>query len=143
MTVVRILLAALALVAAVHPSATRAAETADFISGTYVIEGRCPALAALQAGGDRNVSTVPETLTRDGFQSWEGGCTFDDVNEISPGRLWRARMDCHEGPEEWEETDTFSFDPEQGTITVVVDDRAVEGERTTYVRCDSGKEPKN
>lgn len=112
---------------------------AEFIVGTYAMEGRCEMLAKLEAGGPRNVATVPETLDADGFHTWEGGCTFVAIRETEQGHEWVATMSCAEGAEEWGETDTFLLDPSNGRITVVADDTTVEDQRSTYVRCDGAK----
>ena len=67
---------------------------ADFIKGTYVIEGRCEKLVKINAGGPKNVETVPETLTSGGFASWEGGCSFKWIKQKKKGQVWVARMAC-------------------------------------------------
>lgn len=108
-------------------------KTADFIVGTYVMEGRCDKLAALEAGGSRNVETVPETLTAKGFESWEGGCTFASLKETDKGRVYEATMHCSDAAEEWTETDTFSVGTDQ-SITVTVD-----GTSTRFVTCGPDK----
>lgn len=108
--------------------------TADFIAGTYVIEGRCEKLAKIQAGGDKNVETVPETLTSNGFESWEGSCGFKSVKEKEKGRVWVAQMECFEEAEENEETDTFELDAKDQSIMVTVDDQ-----KTKFVHCDDDK----
>lgn len=118
-------------------SGAAAAETAvrgSFIKGIYAMEGRCTAWAAIEAGGDRTVETVPETLTEDGFSAWEGGCSFISVKEKTKGRRWVAKMACGDGNEEYEETDTFDLDPVTGNITVTV-----EGNSSVFVRCDAAK----
>ena len=112
---------------------------ASFISGTYVMEGRCEKLKALEAGGPKNVATVPEMLTAEGFRSWEGSCDFLSIAEIEPGKKWRAEMDCVDGGEEWKETDTFTLDPATGAITVVVEDETAGDETSVFIRCDGGK----
>jgi hypothetical protein len=111
-----------------------AGETASFITGTYAMEGRCAAWAAIEAGGPRNVETVPETLTADGFSSWEGGCSFVSVKEVEESRRWVATMECGEEVEEWTEEDTFNLDPASGRISVTV-----EGKTSVYERCDVAK----
>ena len=105
---------------------------ADFIKGTYVIEGRCEKLAKINAGGPKNAGTVPETLTSDGFQGWESGCSFKWIKQKKKGQVWVARMACAEEAEEHEETDTFKLNNKDGSLTVIVD-----GETTKFVRCDA------
>ena len=107
---------------------------ADFITGTYVMEGRCGMLAKIEAGGDKNVETVPETLTSDGFNTWEGGCSFTSIKEQTKGRVWVAKMACAEEAEENEETDTFELNPADNSINVTVD-----GKVSRFVRCDADK----
>lgn len=108
-----------------------AGEKAGFIDGTYVMNGRCEAWRAIRDGGPMNVETVPETLTADGFRTWEGGCSFSSIKEIEPGRRWLARMSCTEAAEEWVEEDTFELDATTGKITVTV-----EGKASQFERCD-------
>ncbi len=109
--------------------------TADFITGTYVIEGRCEKLAKIQAGGPKNVETVPETLTRDGFQGWESGCSFKWIKQKKKGQVWVARMACGVEAEEYEEMDTFKLNNKDRSLTVTVD-----GKTTKFVRCEHEKE---
>jgi hypothetical protein len=123
-----------ALAAAVFTAAPACAEgqRASFIDGVYAMEGRCEKVAALAAGGPKNVETVPETLTSEGFRSWEGGCDFILITEKEKGRVYEAQMSCIEGPEEWTETDTFTIDSATGAITV-----SVEGDEHRFVKCGS------
>jgi len=109
-------------------------KTADFISGTYVMEGRCDKLAKLAAGEPASIETVPETLTREGFSSWEGSCTFLTIEEKTKGRVRVARMACTQEAEESEETDTFALDPSGQSLMV-----SVEGKTTKFVHCDIEK----
>lgn len=124
---------ALIILAATAPAET-GNQTAGFISGTYVMEGRCEKLAKIEAGGPKNVETVPETLTNDGFQSWEGGCSFVSIEEKVKGRVWVARMSCAEEADESEETDTFELNSKDQSISVTVD-----GKTTKFIRCDADK----
>ena len=132
---IRLLLPVLMAALWVSPGpAAMAGETASFIAGTYVMEGRCEKLAALAAGGPRNVETVPETLTAKGFDNWEGGCAFTSIQEKEKGRVWTAKLSCGQSADEWEETDTFELDPKDGSLKVTVDDAT-----TRFVRCDEKK----
>ena len=124
----------LAAVTAVLAVPAWAEEKAAFIKGTYAMEGRCAAWAAIEKGGDKNVETVPETLTAEGFSMWEGGCSFVSIKETVKDRQWVAKMDCAEAADESEETDTFDLDPATGNITVTV-----EGNKSVFVRCDAAK----
>lgn len=98
------------------------------------MDGGCAKLKAIAAGGPKNVETTPETLTADGFESWEGGCSFVWIKEKQQGRRWVAEMACAEEAEESVEIDTFDLDPASGTIKVTN-----EGKTSAYVRCDEGK----
>jgi hypothetical protein len=118
----------------VNAAPASAGEKADFIEGTYAMEGRCEALAAIKAGAPKNVSTVPETLSADGFDGWEGGCTFGSIKVLEAGKRWSSEMACAEGADEWVETDEFLLDSTSGKITVTV-----EGKTSVFVRCDDGK----
>jgi hypothetical protein len=115
-------------------SLAAAGERASFITGTYVMAGKCEKLAKLAAGTSRSVMTVPETLTADGFEGWEGGCSFISIKEKSKGRVWVATMACHEAADEWQETDTFELDPKDQSLTVTVDKKT-----SRFVRCDAEK----
>lgn len=101
--------------------------------GTYATAEGCKKLAAIAAGGDENVGTVPETLTEDGFDSWEGSCAFVSVSEVEAGKTWKAQMQCVEGAEEVEETDLFER-LSDGTLKVTQDDHV-----TVLQRCDAAK----
>ena len=125
----------LAAVLAILSAPASAAMKGTFIGpGTYATKEGCAKLKVLDAGGDRNVGTVPETLTEDGFLTWEGGCTFRSVTEKEKARLWSAQMDCAEEAEEGTELDVFEKMPD-GSIKVTV-----MGKATTLVRCDAEKE---
>ena len=73
------------VVAALSVGACASAEAgaSAYFLGTsvYATEEGCVKLKALAAGGPKNVGTVPETLTSQGFKSWEGGCAF----RLNPG----------------------------------------------------------
>jgi hypothetical protein len=99
--------------------------------GTYATEEGCKKLAALAAGGDKNVGTVPETLTEDGFETWEGACTFTSFTEKDKGRSWTARMACAEEALEGSEQDLFER-MDDGKIKVTVMETA-----TLLQRCDA------
>ncbi len=107
---------------------------ADFIAGVFAKEGLCKKVEAIEAGGPKNIDTVTETLTAEGFRSWEGNCNFETITEKEKGRSYEAKMKCIEGPEEWTETNTFDLDPSGNAITVWI-----EGEKHQYVKCGSGK----
>lgn len=120
--------------------AVAGAAAAGEVKGTFVGDGiyatadGCMKLAALASGGDRNVETVPETLTVNGFEGWEGGCTFASITEIEKGRKWKARLHCVDGAEEGPESDVFERMPD-GTIKVTI-----MGNDTILQRCDAEKE---
>ena len=101
--------------------------------GTYATAEGCHKWKAIEAGGDRNAGTVPEVLTQDGFQGWEGACTFSSITEKEPGKMWSAAMDCHEGATGGPESDIFERLAD-GAIKMTV-----MGNATTLVRCDAEK----
>lgn len=101
--------------------------------GTYATEEGCKKLAAIAAGGDKNVGSVPETFTEDGFEGWEGSCTFTSFTEIEKDKKWKALMHCIDGPEEGPESDIFERLPD-GKLKVTVMDHD-----TILQRCDTGK----
>jgi hypothetical protein len=101
--------------------------------GVYATPEGCAKWKAVEAGGDRNVETVPDVLSQDGFSGWEGACTFRSIIEMEPGKMWKASMDCHEGATEGPETDIFEKLPD-GSLKMTIMDHA-----TTLVRCDADK----
>lgn len=118
-------MALMSLPAAAEPKTVKA----GFISGTYATAEGCKKLDAIAKGGPKNVGTVPETLTAEGFDGWEGGCSFTSIKETEKGKAWVAQMACAEGAEENTETDTFELRPD-GTIKVTN-----EGKATIFERC--------
>jgi hypothetical protein len=86
--------------------------------GIYATKDGCKKLAALTAGGDKNVATVPETLTEDGFEGWEGSCFHLD-HRTKKGKKWRALMHCFDDPEVGPESDIFERMPD-GRLKVTV-----------------------
>ena len=123
-----------AVLAFASSAPAQAAVKGTFVGpGTYATEDGCKKLAAIAAGGDRNVSTVPETLTEDGFNTWEGACTFTSFTEKDKGHSWMARMACAEEALEGTETDIFER-LDDGKIKVTVMESA-----TVLQRCDAEK----
>ena len=115
-------------------SAASAESKGSFIGpGTYATKEGCEKLARIAAGGEKNVGTVPEALTVDGFLGWEGACSFRSVTEKVKGRIWSANMDCAEGITDETESDTFEKLPD-GSFKVTVMDNS-----TIYQRCDTTK----
>ena len=124
----------LAVTATVGAHAEVATVKGTFVGpGTYATDDGCKKLAALAAGGDRNVGTAPETLTQDGFEGWEGSCTFTSFAEIDKGKKWKVLMHCVDGPDEGPESDIFERMPD-GRLTVTIMDNA-----TIFQRCDTDK----
>lgn len=118
--------------AAVGPA--HAAVKGTFVGpGTYATEEGCKKLAAIESGGDKNAGTAPETLTEDGFETWEGACTFTSFTEKDKGRSWTARMACAEEALEGTESDLFER-LDDGKIRVTVMEKA-----TLLQRCDAEK----
>lgn len=119
---------------------TASAVAEEEVKGTFIGEGTyataegCEKLQALAAGGDRNIETVPETLTMNGFEGWEGGCTFASFTEIEKDKKWQARLHCFDGPDEGPESDIFERLPD-GKIKLTV-----MGNDTILQRCDAEKE---
>jgi hypothetical protein len=123
------------LLLTVGAAGARAADTvqASFIEGVWATEDGCKKQVAIDAGGDRNVETVPETLTADGYKMWEGSCTFTSIAKTGNG-TWTVKTACGEEAEEWEATETWTLDPTGARLDVTVD-----GKTTQFVRCDGGK----
>jgi hypothetical protein len=133
-------LAAATLAAVAASSAAEAQLTASFIDGTYVTSAKaCAQLKALAKGGNRNLNTVPWTLDKKGFSSWEGGCGFAKITERKKGREWAVEADCHEGPEENKETYLFRrASPTTLVITLTTKGATAEQRKPeTYTRCDT------
>lgn len=85
-----------------------AQQKADFLGAqTYATAEGCEKLKALAAGGDRNISTVPETLTAQGFEGWEHSCTVKSVQEVKTGTAWKVVTGCSEGESQWDDTQVF------------------------------------
>jgi hypothetical protein len=101
--------------------------------GIYATTEGCQKLAELEAGGEKNVGTTPETLTEDGFSTWEGACTFVSFTEKDKGRSWTARMACAEESLEGTESDLFEK-MDDGKIKVTVMESS-----TVLQRCDAEK----
>jgi len=124
---IALLLASASVAGAQEPSGT-------FIgSGIFATGEGCTKLKALEAGKERSGETVPETLTVEGFQTWEGGCTFASVKETEKGKSWTARMICGEELEASSEIDIFTRNAD-GSWDVRVGGDA---KPTHYVRCDA------
>ncbi len=122
--------------AAAQPAAAKGKVKAGFLGAeTYAMkDGGCEKLKKITEGGPKNVSTTPETLTADGFSSWETGCSFTSVKEIVKGKKWKAKMACNdEAGEINPETDIFEKQPD-GSFKVTT-----EGKTTHFVRCEAGK----
>lgn len=130
---VRFFIVALALM--VLPASLLAKEKASFIEGTYATVEGCKKLAAIDAGGPRNVETVPEVLSADGFKSWEGACEFTKVFEHEPGRVWLGLLVCSEGSKIAPQSIVI-IKTEGGELEVADDD---DDEPTAYQRCDGDK----
>lgn len=99
--------------------------------GTYATAEGCEKLKAIAAGAARNVTTVPETLTAEGFLGWEGACSFHSITEVEKGKKWTANLKCFEGADESKESDIFERLPD-GSIKVTI-----MGNDMIFVRCDS------
>lgn len=133
---IRIGCLAVALALAALPGGALAKDRAIFIEGTFASEEGCKKLAAIEAGTPRNVETVPEVLTADGFKGWEGACEFTKVFEHEPGRMWLGFMVCSQGAIITPQSVVISKG-EGGSLEVAADD---DKEPETYHRCDAGKE---
>ncbi len=123
------------MLAALASSPSAAEVKAPFVDGVWATEEGCRKLADLAAGTPRSVDTVPETLTADGYQTWEGGCTFASIEETEKGRAWTVKTSCADGPEEWSDTERLELDDANGRLKVTVD-----GKTTEFVRCEAEKE---
>jgi hypothetical protein len=106
---------------------------ANFIKGVWATADGCKMHAAIEAGGPKNVETTPEVLTEDGYQGWEGSCSFVSVKENGSGK-WTVETACAEGAEEWQDTEAWELDGAAGRLKVTVNDQMTE-----FVRCDAGK----
>ncbi len=115
-------------------SASGAEVKAAFITGTWATEEGCQKLAKIASGTPKSVETMPETLTQDGYATWEGGCTFSEIKETVPGRTWSVKTACVDGAEEWSDDETIVLDETGKRLTVTVEDKT-----TVFVRCESGK----
>lgn len=123
---------AIALLAALAVPAFAA--DADFLgAGTYATADGCNKLKALSEGGDRNISTVPETLTAKGYHGWEHDCSFKTVTAVEGGTSWKVVIACEEGENAWDETQVIS---KTGDNTFEVKAEG-EDEATAYAVCEA------
>lgn len=102
-------------------------------TSTYATVEGCEKLKALAAGGDRNISTVPETLSSKGYTGWEHGCAFKSITESAPGKSWKVVTSCEEGESQWEDTQVMEKVGE-GSFKVMGEG---EEEATVYAVCDA------
>ena len=131
----RFILIALAMVAA---SAASAKERATFLAGQYATAEQCKKLRLVEAGGPKNVGTVPELLDADGFKGWEHGCQFTKIFEHQPGQSWLALMICSEGMSVTPATYVFVKDGDADAFEVHEADD--EDGPEIYTRCDAKKD---
>lgn len=117
------------------PTAVLAKEQATFIEGTFATEAGCAKLEALGKGTPRNVETVPDVLTKDGFQGWEGSCEFTRIDIHEPGKVWIGLMYCVEGATMAPQTYAF-IKGGDGSLEVAA---TGEDEPQVYRRCDADK----
>ncbi len=131
----RLMMAVIAAIAAGVSSVAAAPKlTGAFIGpGTYSPDDGCRKLAAIQSGSLMpNIANYPDILTREGFFSWEGGCSFLAVRKLKSS-VWVARMYCAEGSEENKVTNTFvKLKGDRFRITE-------DGVGQTYKRCKRAK----
>lgn len=70
---------------------------ADFVKGIFATENGCKQLKALSEGkAERSIKTVPEVLTREGFDGWEFSCEFTRIDQHNSS-TWIGLMLCQEG----------------------------------------------
>lgn len=132
----RILPVVLMATALVHSTAVSAKERAGFIDHIYAPGDGCKKLEALDNGAPRMIDTVPDYLTEDGIQSWEGGCEFTKVFEHEPGESWVAIMVCSGGPTVMPQTYLFYKDEANSSFEVA---HQGQEEPETFHRCDQVK----
>lgn len=122
-----------AMLLAAGPAAAKV--KARFIAGQFATEEGCAKLKAIDAGKPRNVETVPDVLTEDGFQGWEGNCEFTQVFEHEPGRVWVGLMVCSEGMTIVPQSYVFIKAEDQSLEVAAAGQDAPE----IYKRCEAGK----
>ncbi len=127
----RILIAMLVLCAS--SLSVFAKETATFIEGTYATAEGCSMLKKLANGTARTISTVPDTLDKNGFHGWEGGCEFTKVFEHMPGKVWTGLMYCVEGAKVSAPNIVFVRDEDDNSFEVL---QAGEDSPEVFRRCD-------
>jgi hypothetical protein len=130
----RLFVLALALVAT---TAAVAKERATFLVGQYATKEQCEKQRKIEAGGPKNVGTVPELLDADGFKGWEGGCEFTKIFEHDPGRSWLALMICTDGNATTPET--YVFTKTEGEDSFEVAHAEDDEGPASYTRCDAKK----
>lgn len=123
------------LAACLVTTAAEAKEQAAFIDGTFATEAGCAKLEALATGTPRNVETVPDVLTKDGFLGWEGSCEFTRIHEHEAGKVWIGLMYCVEGATMAPQTYAFIKGGDDSFEVAATG----EDEPQVYRRCDAAK----
>ena len=135
----RLLLIPMAVLCAAAPA--QADVKARFIDGQYVMSAEaCGKLKALARGATRSLGTVPWSVSRDGFDQWEGSCGFKRIRETAKGKRWEVTATCEGLVPEDESTESYIFErtsPTTFSVTLTTpgakpEDRAPK----TYMRCD-------
>jgi hypothetical protein len=80
---------------AVMPTAVAADIEAAFLGqSVYTTAADCPTYKTLAAGGLRSPAAAPTTLTAKGYTSFQGACTFSNVDERYKDRIWTVTLVC-------------------------------------------------
>ena len=120
---------ALAAIVCVIPAKAADVEAPFLGAAVYSTSQGCKKLQALAAGGPRNISTVPETLDRKGYHSWEGGCEIERIQQQVKGKRWLVALHCHEGPETQRQHETWELAPD-GALLVTL-----KAKKFRYTKC--------
>ena len=77
------------------------AESAAFLGDTiYSSRAGCEKLQKLAKGAPRNLTSVPDTVSASGHQSWEGGCSITKIGKKLIGGSWSVTLRCGDGAQE-------------------------------------------
>lgn len=121
--------------------AAEAAVKARFLDGVYAMSTEaCDKLKALAKGATRSINTVPWSVDRNGFDQWEGGCSFSRIRETAKGQSWSVTSFCEGNTPDENSTESYIFkraSPTTFAVTLTTPGASAEQRQPkTYLRCD-------
>lgn len=113
-----------------------AKDRANFIHGQYATKNDCEKLRKIEAGGPRNIESVPELLDATGIHGFEGDCEFTKVFDHEIGKSWVAIMVCSEAAQMTAQNYLFLKNETEDSFDVASPDAEMPD---IYARCDAKK----